>query len=144
VTEGPRYECDECGYELTDLVRACEGVTCPECGTFHPAPPSARPAWPAWWRVGLALCGPAAGLVSALVAARVMRAPWVAVALGWPLVMVAWVVFAVVVPAFVAAALARAHALHRDRTRRTWQLAAGAVSANAALSAAGAWVMVVL
>lgn len=144
MSEGPLYECDECGYDLTAVPREEGGTRCPECGALHAAPPYARAPWPPAWRPAASMCAPGAILVGLVVAGAQIPAVEPFLWMGWAIVLVGWVMFALVLPIWEAGELARRHALRPHRRAWTWRLAAAGVAANLTVSAAGIWLLLIL
>lgn len=144
MSEGPRYECDECGYDLTAVPRDEGAARCPECGQVHEAPPYARAPWPALWRIAATMCIPAGVLVALVVGAAQVATLEPFLWMGWSILLIAWVMFALVLPIWEAGELARRHALRPARRIWRWRLAAAGLAANLTVSAVGVWLLLIL
>lgn len=132
------YECEECGYELTALTVEGAPVRCPECGReFRWPPPLKRAARPAWWRLGLWMCGPAVCIVALMVTATRFEWGIFGIAFGWPLLLVAWVFAVIGGPAITAGDLAARHVLRPGRRRARWVIQLIGVGVNLAITLAG-------
>ncbi len=137
----PLYECDRCGYDLTSVPATEAGVTCPECGTHHEAPPYALAPWPAWPWLALRLVGPGAVLLTIVVLLSRVPGARNLLLTGWPFLLATWVMFALAAPLYEGAELARRHALVPDRFARRWTLRAIGLGANLALTALTVWAL---
>lgn len=139
--EGLRFECEQCGYELTGLAppgRERADVTCPECGeTYGWPPPLKREPWPAWWSIALRLSGASIGYLI-LFGTGVTFIPdssWAC--LGGPLLVVIWFMLAVALPGAAAYDLAARHELRPRRPKTTRRLAWAGIIVNLVLTTAG-------
>lgn len=139
---GPRYQCEQCGYDLTDVRGGDGGTRCPECGTHYLAAPYAMLPWPPAWRVALTMCGPNAGLVVfVVVCAQWEFLEWF-LWIGWSILLIAWLMTSMLVPLCEAGELARKHAIAPRRRALAWQVGGGGLLVNLAASAVGLWALV--
>jgi hypothetical protein len=140
------FECDGCGYPLTDLVRGrVEAVRCPECGITHGyPPPRALRGWPNPLRIAAAMCGPCAVFVAVFVVAAGISVLRLYLVVMWGVLAFAWVLCVFAPPVLHATDVARRSVLRSHRSTAAFLLAGAGIAANAVISGIGVWLALVL